>query len=117
MSLLIVDDHDGFRSFVASMLEGERFSVCGAVEDGAAALDAIARLRPDLVLLDVQLPDLDGFEVAERVAVSWPRTAVILTSTRDAEDFGARLRQAPVAGFVPKHGLSVQALVDLVAVT
>lgn len=113
-TLLIVDDHDGYRSFVASMLDGEQFSVSGTADDGEAALDAVDRLRPDLVLLDVQLPGIDGFEVAAQIATRPDPPLVVLTSTRDAEDFGTRLADAPILGFVPKHEMSVDALARLV---
>jgi DNA-binding NarL/FixJ family response regulator len=71
-------------------------------------------LHPDLVLLDIQLPGIDGFAVADRIAAKSPAPSVILTSTRDAEDFGHRLDDAPVLGFVPKHEMSVDALLRLV---
>ena len=112
-TLLVVDDHEAFRSFVSTLLNGDRFVVTGVAEDGESALDAIATLRPDVVLLDIQLPGIDGFEVANRLAASAQRPAVVLTSTRDAADFGARLRNAPVLGFVPKHEMSVAAITSL----
>ena len=108
--LLIVDDHEPFRSFVASVLDGARFDVVGVAEDGESALDAVDALAPDLVLLDIQLPGIDGFEVAERLAARTGHPEVVLTSTRDAEDFGARLRNAPVRGFIPKHQMSVESI-------
>lgn len=116
-TLLIVDDHEGFRSFVASMLDGDEFTVTGIAEDGETALEAVASLRPDLVLLDIQLPGIDGFEVASRISRTPSPPAIVLTSTRDAADFGARLRSAPVLGFVPKHEMSVGAISDLLART
>jgi CheY-like chemotaxis protein len=116
-TLLIVDDHEGFRSFVASMLDGDEFTVTGIAEDGETALEAVASLRPDLVLLDIQLPGIDGFEVASRISRTPSPPAIVLTSTRDAADFGARLRSAPVLGFVPKHEMAVGAISDLLART
>ncbi|MHB8658479.1 MAG: response regulator [Solirubrobacteraceae bacterium] len=113
-TLLVVDDHQGFRSFVSTLLDGERFSIAGVAEDGETALDAVNLLRPDLVLLDIQLPGMGGFEVAERLASGAYRPGVVLTSTREATDFGARLRNAPVLGFVPKNELSVEAISQLV---
>jgi CheY-like chemotaxis protein len=113
-TLLVVDDHAAFRGFVSELLNGDRFVVAGVAEDGESALDAVESLRPDVVLLDIQLPGIDGFEVAERLAASAQRPAVVLTSTRDATDFGARLRNAPVLGFVPKQEMSVAAITALV---
>jgi CheY-like chemotaxis protein len=112
-TLLVVDDHEAFRSFVSTLLNGDRFVVTGIAEDGESALDAIDSLHPDVVLLDIQLPGIDGFEVAHRLAVSTQRPAVVLTSTRDAADFGARLTNAPVLGFVAKHEMSVAAITAL----
>jgi CheY-like chemotaxis protein len=113
-SLLIVDDHQAFRSFVSGLLDGDRFSVTGVAGTGESALEAVDRLRPDFVLLDIQLPGIDGFEVAQRLASRPDPPGVVLTSTRDAADFGARLREAPVIGFVPKHEMSVDAITALV---
>jgi DNA-binding NarL/FixJ family response regulator len=113
--LLIVDDHEPFRSFVASLLDGPRFAVVGVAEDGESALDAVEALVPDLVLLDIQLPGIDGFEVAERLASRSGHPQVVLTSTREAEDFGARLRNAPVRGFIPKHRMSVASIEAVLA--
>jgi CheY-like chemotaxis protein len=87
--------------------------VTGIAEDGESALDAVDALHPDVVLLDIQLPGIDGFEVAHRLAASAQRPAVVLTSTRDATDFGARLANAPVLGFVAKHEMSVTAITAL----
>jgi DNA-binding NarL/FixJ family response regulator len=112
-TVLIVDDHDGYRSFLAQMLEGAEFSVVGTAEDGESAVPAVEELKPDLVLLDVQLPGIDGFEVAERLNRIDPPPAVILISTRDREDFGVRLTTAPVLGFVPKHEMSLEAVEEL----
>ena len=112
-TLLVVDDHEAFRSFVSVLLDGDRFVVTGIAEDGESALDAVDSLHPDVVLLDIQLPGIDGFEVAQRLATSAQRPAVVLTSTRDAADFGARLTRAPVLGFVAKHEMSVAAITAL----
>lgn len=114
-TVLIVDDHEGYRTFLARMLEGEALTVCGTAGDGESALAVVLAVEPDLVLLDVQLPGIDGFEVAERIAEYPRRPAVILTSTRDAEDFGSRITTAPVLGFVPKHEMSVGRLQSLMA--
>jgi len=105
-SVLIVDDHASFRSTVRKLLETEGFEVVGEASDGSEALAAVARLRPDLVLLDVQLPDMDGFEIAERLGVNGRRPVIVLTSSRDAAEFGSLIEQSPVRGFVPKAELS-----------
>ena len=114
-TLLIVDDHAPFRGFARSVLSADGFDVRGESEDGESAIRAVEQLRPDLVLLDVQLPDMDGFEVARRLHDLADAPAVILTSSRDAADYGSRLTEAHVLGFVPKHELSGQALEALTA--
>ncbi len=113
--LLVVDDHEPFRAFICGLLAGERIDIAGVAHDGASAIKAVSSLHPDVVLLDVNLPDIDGFEVAERLALRPSPPLVVLTSTRDASDFGGRLRRAPVAGFVPKHELSADAILNLVS--
>jgi DNA-binding NarL/FixJ family response regulator len=105
-TLLIVDDHPGFRSLARRLLEAGGFEVVGEAADGHAAIDAARKLRPDLVLLDVQLPDIDGFEVAARLGVGEAEPAVVLTSTRDRADYGGRVEQSGVRGFIPKAELS-----------
>jgi DNA-binding NarL/FixJ family response regulator len=109
-TVLIVDDHAGFRSFARAVLEAEGFDVVGEAEDGASALAAMVRLRPDVVLLDIQLPDIDGFEVAERLARAVDAPAVVLVSTRDISSYRRRLAASPVRGFISKSELSGSAL-------
>ena len=115
MRVLIVDDHDGFRASARRLLEGEGLTVIGEAADGRAAIAAAHALQPDLVLLDVQLPDLNGFEVAERLAASEVRSAVVLTSTRDAADFGPLTAGMRVRALIPKAELSGAALAGLLS--
>jgi len=114
-TVLIVDDHPAFRSQARALLESEGFAVVGEAEDGATALAAAEALRPEVVLLDVQLPDLDGFEVAERLSAHRDPPAVVLVSTRSARAYGSRLDTAAVRGFIPKMSLSGAALAALVS--
>jgi DNA-binding NarL/FixJ family response regulator len=114
-TVLIVDDHDGFRSFARALLQADGFEIVGEASDGASGLEAAARLRPDLVLLDVQLPDLDGFEVAERLAARDDPPSVVLVSTRDAASYRRRLADTPARGFISKGELSGPALLALMA--
>jgi two-component system, NarL family, nitrate/nitrite response regulator NarL len=114
-TLLIVDDHSSFRSFVRGLLDAEGFAVTGEAEDGESALVEVERLHPDVVLLDVQLPGIDGFEVARRLAAEPGGPKVVLTSSRDASDYGTRLEDTPASGFIPKRELSGEALAALVA--
>jgi DNA-binding NarL/FixJ family response regulator len=106
-SVLIVDDHPSFRASARRMLEAAGYEVVGEAEDGAAAIEAAQDLRPDVVLLDVRLPDLDGFEVAKRVLASPARDAVIvLTSSHDSSDLGEAVDTSGARGFIPKSELS-----------
>ena len=114
LSVLIVDDHADFRDAAAALLETEGFNVVGAAADGDAALAASKQLRPQVVLLDVQLPGLDGFAVAELLAHTPEPPAVVLISSREAASYGPRLEAAPVRGFIPKRALSGAALAALV---
>jgi DNA-binding NarL/FixJ family response regulator len=110
VNVLIVDDHAPFRASARMLLEADGFDVVGEAEDGASGLDAAAALGPQLVLLDVQLPDLDGFEVATRLTESGDGPAVVLVSSRDGTDFGPLVRRSGAKGFIPKAELSGAAL-------
>jgi DNA-binding NarL/FixJ family response regulator len=111
-SVLIVDDHPSFRANARALLEAEGLEVVGEAEDGTAALAEVERLEPQVVLLDVQLPDMDGFEVASRLSVNGgPR--VILVSSHDAGDFGRLVESSGATGFIPKAELSGAAIADL----
>jgi DNA-binding NarL/FixJ family response regulator len=105
-SVLIVDDHPGFRAAARQLLEVEGYEVVGEAADGMSAIDAVLTLRPDFVLLDVQLPDVDGFEVCERLAGDPDAPAIVLTSSRDPSDYGKCIEHARAAGFLPKAELS-----------
>lgn len=114
-SVLIVDDHAGFRRSARRILELDGYVIVGEAEDGHSAIEAANRLRPDIVLLDVNLPDLDGFEVARELAQQPGAPAIVLTSSHDREDFGDSLPSSRAAGFVPKGELSGAAVAALVA--
>jgi DNA-binding NarL/FixJ family response regulator len=113
VTVLIVDDHPGFRANARALLESEGFEVVGEAADGASALDAAAELAPELVLLDVQLPDIDGFEVASRLTGGDDGPAVVLVSSRDGSDFGPLVERSGARGFIPKSELSGAALLAL----
>jgi len=114
-TVLIVDDHPGFRSAARALLEADGFEVVGEAADGESALAAAARLRPGLVLLDIQLPDLDGFEIARRLSQAGDPPLVVLVSSRDSSAYRRRLADSPARGFVAKSELSGAALSALLA--
>jgi DNA-binding NarL/FixJ family response regulator len=115
LTVLIVDDHAGFRSLARSLLEAEGLRVVGEAEDAMSALAAAARLHPQIVLLDIQLPDLDGFEVADRLGRDPDAPAVVLVSTRDVSSYRRRLAASSVRGFILKSELSGSAIAALVS--
>jgi CheY-like chemotaxis protein len=92
------------------LLESEGFDVIGEAQDGQSALSAVETLHPDIVLLDVQLPDIDGIEVAARLTANGSAPAIILTSSRDLADLGPVRDRCDVRGFIPKAELSGAAL-------
>jgi DNA-binding NarL/FixJ family response regulator len=113
-SVLIVDDHVGFRRSARRLLESAGFTVVGEADDAAGAVAAAVAVLPDVVLLDVHLPDGNGFDVASRLATLSPASLVILTSSRDASDYLARLPATSARGFIGKPELTVERIVALV---
>lgn len=109
-TVLIVDDHAPFRDLARTILEAGGLTVVGEAGDGASAADAAARLRPDVVLLDVYLPDGKGWEFAQIVSEAGGGSAVVLTSSRDVSSFGRRLQACGARGFLAKDELSAAAL-------
>jgi DNA-binding NarL/FixJ family response regulator len=115
-SLLIVDDHADFRAGARALLEVDGFQVLGEAPDGESALEVARRLRPQVILLDIQLPGMDGFAVADRLAEEDDPPIVVLTSSRAAEAFRTRLQAArSVRGFIAKADLSGECLSALLA--
>jgi two-component system response regulator EvgA len=114
-TILIVDDDPRFRAQAHDLLAADGFVVIGEAADGASGLEAAQALQPDFVLLDIGLPDIEGFEVARVLAVDGPPPLIVLTSSRDARAYGRRLANGHVLGFIPKERISgpaIRALVD-----
>ncbi len=114
-TILIIDDDPRFRTQACDVLEADGFVVIGQAVDGASGLEAAQSLRPDFVLLDIGLPDVEGFEVARALALNRPPPLVVLTSSRDARAYGRRLSNGPFLGFIPKErisGAAIRAFVD-----
>jgi CheY-like chemotaxis protein len=112
-SILIVDDYATFRASARSLLEAEGFDVVGEAENGVTALKLAKELEPEVVLLDVHLPDFDGFEVAERLRQLESAPIVILTSSRD--DYGSLVGASSARAFLRKDELSGAALSSALA--
>ena len=106
-TILIVDDHADFRVITRALLEAEGFAVVGDVADGTAGIEAARVLNPDVVLLDIGLPDIDGFEVARTLRASGGEVpTIVLISTRLAAEYGPRIEDSGAAGFIAKEDLS-----------
>jgi DNA-binding NarL/FixJ family response regulator len=106
-TVLIVDDHPSFRATARAVLEADGFTVVGEARDGHEALALAEELHPEVLLLDVQLPDLTGFDVASRLlSQNGAAPSVVLVSSRDACDYGALIEECGARGFVPKSELS-----------
>lgn len=114
-TVLIVDDHADFRAAARALLDAEGFDVIGEAADADEAIEAVATLRPQVVLLDIQLPGMDGLEVAEALAARPEPPEVVLISSRDRAAYGRRLRETSARGFIPKSELSGEALAALVS--
>jgi DNA-binding NarL/FixJ family response regulator len=109
-TVLVVDDHGGFRARARKLLQEEGFDVVGEAADAASGIAAARALHPDVVLLDVQLPDLDGVRAAKRIGALNGGSAIILISSCDIADLGSALAESPALGFIPKSELSGEAL-------
>jgi DNA-binding NarL/FixJ family response regulator len=111
--IVIVDDDPRFRGIARRLLESEGFEVIGEAADGREALAVTRELEPDIVLLDVQLPDVDGIQVATELSAGGDGPAIVLTSTRDESDFGAQVEESGARGFVPKDEISAERITSL----
>jgi DNA-binding NarL/FixJ family response regulator len=114
-TVLIVDDHPSFRASARVLLEAEGFSVIGEAADGATAMTEIERLGPQVVLLDVQLPDTDGFRVAAQLTARAGAPAVVLVSSRSRDDYGDQVARSAAVGFLAKAEVSGDSLRRLLA--
>ena len=112
---LVVDDHAGFRAQARKLLERAGFLLIGEAAGGKSALAIALAARPDLVLLDVQLPDMSGFDVAVRLRNEGaPSSEIVLVSSREAAAYGAQIERCGATGFIWKGDLTVARLTELV---
>jgi DNA-binding NarL/FixJ family response regulator len=105
-TVLVVDDHEGFRASARKLLQSEGFEVVGEAADAASGIEAARTLRPDVILLDVQLPDFNGIRASREIGALNGGSAIILISSRDLDDLGGALAESPARGFIPKSELS-----------
>ena len=113
-TVLMVDDHTGFRARARALLEAEGFAVVGEAADGRSALAAAARLHPDVVLVDVGLPDMDGFAVAAGLRETGDALHIVLISGRTREDYGDRVTTSAADGFIAKADLTGERLAEVI---
>jgi DNA-binding NarL/FixJ family response regulator len=116
-SVIIVDDHPGFRAQARALLAAAGYEVIGEAADGETGVRVARELSPDVVLLDVQLPDITGFEVVRLVHCEPDPPAVVLISSRDASDYGRRIDRSGARGFISKADLSARTLAEVLGET
>lgn len=109
-TVVIVDDNEPFRTRARLLLTYDGYDVIGEAGNGTSGLEAVRRLRPNIALLDAQLPDVDGFSVARDVRGDGRETAVVIISTRDATDYGSAVSTCGARGFIAKSELCGDAL-------
>lgn len=111
-TVLVVDDSAPFRATARALLEARGYDVVGTAADGGEALAAVQALRPDAVLLDINLPDTDGIAVAGRLS-GGDGPAVVLVSTLDASSMQGAIERSGARGFLPKAALTSPYLLEL----
>jgi len=114
-TVLIVDDHAAFRALVRAVLEADGYDVIGEAPDGYGGLSAARELKPDVVLLDVRLPDMDGFAVAGELTCDGFGPAVVVTSSSEDPLYAGRAQSSGARGFIAKHDVCGAALDRLLA--
>jgi two-component system response regulator EvgA len=114
-SVVIVDDHPSFRLAARMLLEDDGYTVIGEADDGRSGVDTVVGLAPDVVLLDVNLPDVDGLEVARRLTGESAPGRIVVVSSRDAADFGGLVEASGARGFICKGDLTPAALEAVLA--
>jgi DNA-binding NarL/FixJ family response regulator len=112
--VVIVDDHAEFRRSATTLLDADGFAIIGEADDAPQAIERVAALQPDIVLLDIQLPGLDGFDVAQQLCAGENPPLVVLISSREARDYGSAIDGSPARGFLHKSQLSCAALAELI---
>jgi DNA-binding NarL/FixJ family response regulator len=115
-TILLVDDDELFRRWAIAWLRAEGYDIVGEADRADTAVSWVRRLRPEVVLVDVQLPDLDGFELTELLRAEPQAPAIVLISSRDAADYGNRISASGARGFLRKDQLTADAIERLLQV-
>lgn len=109
--LLIVDDDPRFRQLMKLLLaDAPEFEVVGEAHKGSSALTVAREVGPDVILLDVNLPDTTGFELAPQLSAEAESASIVMTSSRGDDTYEQLAQEAGASGFVPKEELSAAAL-------
>lgn len=111
-TVLLVDDHSSFRAAAREILELGAFRVIAEACDARGARIHAASHQPDVVLLDIGLPDADGWSVADWLQSNVPDARVVMVSSRPIEEIRTRLADAPVVGFISKNALTATSLLE-----
>lgn len=111
-TVVIVDDHEGFRTRARELLESDGYDVIGESADTRSALSAVRSLRPDVVILDIQLPDGSGLDIARELLAH--AGSVVLISSRERSAYGGRVAESGAQGFVWKADLSGAAIAAVI---
>jgi two-component system response regulator NreC len=102
--LLLIDDHAVVRSGLRMLLDSESdIEIVGEGGTAREALESVARLTPDLVLMDIGLPDMSGIEVTQKIKTGWPQVAVVALTIHEDEEYFFKMLQAGASGYVPKR--------------
>ena len=112
--VILVDDQPIFRDIIRGVLQRTgRFQFIGEAEDGAEAVEMYRKLRPDAVIMDVQMSRMNGFEATARIREEDPDALVVLTSMRADESYARIAKEAGAVGFLPKRGIDAYAVLSL----
>jgi two-component system nitrate/nitrite response regulator NarL len=112
---IIIDDNEGFLTSASRLLSSQGATIVGQASSGAEATMLVKTLNPDVALVDVELGDEDGIELAERLAALNSSVAVVLISLREQDELVELIEKSGAVGFLAKEDLGVQAIADLIA--
>jgi two-component system chemotaxis response regulator CheY len=102
LRILIVDDSETTRRVVSTILRSRHWTICGEAENGRTGLEKFQKLKPDIVLLDLSMPDMTGIETAQQMSAADPTVPLILFTILEIEGIGNAARKAGIRAIVPK---------------